>query len=309
MTKRKYLIPILALSIAEIAWGINTVFIKMGLQSIPPSIFITIRFLLASLIIIPFAFTHWKPLKKKEWFLLLLASIFNITLNALAMNIGLTKTSAINAAVILMLEPIVLFMLSAAYLKEGLNLKTFIGIIVALIGSLIIIGKPGQAGTDHMAAMSGNLLIVIAVFCSVIGILICKPIAKKVGSYQMTFMLTFPGIIPVALYSITQIHTWNVKETSKQSVYGLFGSVVTIIIANFLFYYALRYKKAESIGVYQYLSPIATFVAAWFLLGEYPNGKFIFGTALVFLGVYVGGYMGQNGRLNSLAKNVKSKFN
>lgn len=285
------LMPVIALSLAEVAWGLNTVFIKMGLQSIPPTVFITIRFLIASLIILPFALSSWKPLKRKELLLLVLASVFNISFNALAMNIGLTKTTAINAAVILMLEPLLLFLLSATFLKEGLNLRTFTGIIIALIGSLIIIGKPWQSGVNVLGSLTGNLLIVIAVFCSVVGILICKPLSKKISSYQMTFMLVFPGIVPVALYAITQLHTWNIKATSTRSVQGLIWSIVTIVIANFAFYFALQYKKAESIGVYQYLEPLATIAAAWYLLSEHPNYKFAIGAALVFIGAYVAEYI------------------
>src|ERR1035438_9980790 len=101
MTKQKTSLIILSLAFAEVLWGLNTVFIKMGLQSIPVTIFIAIRFLIASLILLPFAIKYWKPITRKELLLLTIASVFTVSLNALALNIGLTKTTAINASIII----------------------------------------------------------------------------------------------------------------------------------------------------------------------------------------------------------------
>jgi drug/metabolite transporter (DMT)-like permease len=279
--KQKPILPIAALLVCSILWGSNTTLIKMGVASIPPYILLSIRFLFASLVILPFAIRSWQPLKLKDYLLLTLSSVFFISLSALLLNIGLTKTTANNAAVIFLLYPLLLFILSAQFLRERMSLKTFIGIIVALIGSLVIIGKVSANG------LTGNLLIVISVFCQVISILISKPLMKKVSTYQATFMSLFPGIVPVALYSLTQLHTWNIKATTTKSWQGLIFSAIFVLIANFLFYYALRYKRAQDVGIYQYVDALATLVTSWFLLSERLSSKFILGAALVCAGVYL----------------------
>jgi drug/metabolite transporter (DMT)-like permease len=191
--------------------------------------------------------------------------------------------------------PLLLFILSATILKEGLSLKTFIGIVIALIGSIIIIGNPFQGSVS----ITGDLLIVLSVFCTVIGILIYKPLTMTINPFQMTFMGMLIGVVPIALYSITKLHSWNVQGTSYTSIQGLIWSTLSIIIASFLFYYALRYKKAESVGVYQYLEPLSTIIAAWFLLGERITNKFAIGAVLVFVGVYVVEFLKPNPKHNS----------
>jgi drug/metabolite transporter (DMT)-like permease len=287
MVKQKSTLPIVALALASILWGLNTPFIKMGVASIPVPIFMSIRFLIASLIILPFAIRDWRPLKRKDFLLLTLSSIFFISLSAVALNVGLSKTTALNAAVIWLLGPLLLFILSASYLKERLSFKTFIGIVVALAGSLIIIGKPWQAGASGLASLSGNLLVVVSVFCQTISILIAKPLMKKVSTYQATFMSLFPGIVPVALYALTQLPSWNIHATTHKSYQGLIYSTVAVVIANFLFFYALHYKKAQDTGVYQYLDTVAAIAGAWFLLSERPSSKLELGTILVFAGIYL----------------------
>lgn len=285
MSKQKFTLPILALIVANIIWGANTTFIKMAVASIPPDILLPLRFLFASLVLLPFAIKYWKPISLKDNLLFILASIFDISLSGLTLNIGLSKTSALNAAVITLLEPLLLFILSVEFLKERMSIKTFSGIILALIGSFIVIGKVWQGGGNN--ELIGNLFILISVFCFVTSVIIIKPILKKVSNYQATFMCIFPGIVPVALYALTQLHTWHIKATTTKSWQGLILSAFVILVANFLLYFALCYKQAQQAGIYLYLDPLATFITSWWLLSERPTVKFILGAALVFIGIYI----------------------
>lgn len=288
MKNKKILLPILALVVANTLWGVNTVLIKMGVDSIPAPIFTTIRFLVASLILLPFALYTWKRLRPKDLMLLTLSSVFYISLSSLGLNIGLSMTTASNAAIIWLLSPLLLLVLSIIYLSEKLKFRTFIGILVALAGSLVIIGRPWESGDPH--ELAGNLLIVVSVFCAVIATLLAKPLAKKTSAYQMTFMSLFPGTVPVAIYSIFTLSDWDVSAVTTASSWALALSTVVVVISNYLFFYALRYKKAQDTGVYQYLDPLTTIIVAWFLLTERPSSTFALGAGLVLAGVYITEY-------------------
>jgi drug/metabolite transporter (DMT)-like permease len=291
MSKQKALLPVFALLIASILWGSNSTLIKLGIATIPPTIFMSIRFLIGAMAILPFALKAWKPLNLRDTLLLCLSSIFFISLGALALNVGLTKTTAINSAVIWLLAPLLMSVLSVQFLKERLSLKTFSGIVTALAGSLIIIGKVWETGSGS-EALTGNLLVVIAVFCQVISVIIAKPLMRKVSTYQATFMSLFPGTLPVAVYALSQLPKWQVGEVTASSWWALASSTLVVLVANFLFYYALRYKQAVETGIYQYVDSLATFVSAWFLLDERPTSRFIAGAVLVCIGLYVAEFSG-----------------
>lgn len=299
MRKHKHLLPVVALIIAAILWGANTVFIKIGVESIPVPIFMSMRFLAVGLILLPFAIRTWKPLKQKDFLLLCLSSLFYITFSVTALNIGLTKTTAMNASIIWLLSPLLLFILSTSFLKEKINLRTFVGICIALTGALVIIGEPWSLHSSNTEEIIGNLLVVISVFCNVISTIICKPIAKRVDSYQLTFMNFVPGIVPIFLYSLTQLPQWDIDNITSASWNALAASIVAVIIANLLFFYALRHKNANEVGIYQYLDTVATIVVAYFLLSEIPTAKFAIGAVLVCIGVYVAEFY-QNSRLRTL---------
>lgn len=284
MKKYKYFSPILALILASMLWGLNPPLLKLGVETIPPAILLSIRFLIASLILLPFAIKTWRPLKAKDMCVMILGSVMFVSLASLALNLGLARTASINAAILGLLGPLLLCVLSVQFLKERLSIKTLTGIFVAFIGSIIIIGRPWESAG---ASLTGNLLILISVFCFVISTLIFKPLANKMSVYQSTFCCFFFGVLPVAAYSLTQLHSWDIQATTRSSIYGAIGSLAVVLGANFLFFYAIRYKKAQSLGVYDYLQSVTTIVAAWIILAEKPSLHFVVGAVFVVAGLYI----------------------
>ncbi|MFI5271025.1 MAG: DMT family transporter [Candidatus Saccharimonadales bacterium] len=285
MAKQKYLFPILALIVANMLWGIATPLIKIGLETIPVPLFISIRFFLAALLLLPFAIRVWRPLKRSQLLLLMLAAILDITLSVAALNLGLTKTTASNAGIIWLLMPIILFVLSVSFLKEKLSLKTFIGIMLALAGSLVIIGKQWNGG--GMTSLTGNLLVVLAVFLNAIAIIIIKPLTKRFHHFQIAFLYYLIGILPMMVYASTRFSGWQISHTTARSWAALLAVILTAAAANPLFYYALKFKTVQNTGVYLYLDPLTTVIGAWFLLSERPTTLFYAGAILVVGGVYL----------------------
>jgi drug/metabolite transporter (DMT)-like permease len=297
MRKQKVILPIAALTLASVFWGADAVFIKIGVATIPATIFLAIRFFAASMIVLPLAIRNWRPINLKNFLLISLGSVFYVSLSSLALYIGLQKTTAINFAIIYMLQPLILLVLSVSFLKERIDVRTFLGICIALMGSLIIIGRPWSGGGSN-SELIGNLLIVIAVFCVCIGTLICKPLTKKMSSQQLTFLYMFPGILPVAVYALKQFHTWNIASTTTASWWSLAGSTSAVVCADLLFFFALRYKKAMDVGIYQYVESVVTIIVAWFLLAERPSPGFILGALLVFAGVCLAEFSNMRKRIS-----------
>ena len=287
MSKPKSFLPVLALIVTSVLWGINAPIIKLGLESIPVPIFISIKFLIISLFLLPFAIKTWKPLKSKELGVLILGSLIWFTANNLALNFGLHDAPSINSGIINLFGPLLLFMLSAEFLKERISLRSFIGVLVAFAGGMVIIGKPWEAAVSGQTVLLGNILLLVSVLCSVIGILIIKPVLKKTSTYQATFIYLFAGVAPIACYALTQLRGWSVHDITHGGYVALAYSLLALPPANLLFMYGLKYKQAHSVGVYDYLQAVSVIIAAWFILGEHPSPTFSIGAVLVFLGVYL----------------------
>lgn len=287
MRKQKLLLPILALIVANMLWGLNTIFIKIGLETIPPSLFVASRFAIAGLCVLPFALKNWKPLSKRETLHFIIASVVTITLSSFTLNLGLSMAPALNAAIIWLLGPILLLVLSASFLQEKISLRAFIGILVAILGSFIIISGASQGSAGTTGTLAGNLLLVLSVLFQAIAVIISKPLMKKANTYQATFLFLFPGSIPLAIYAASTLHTSNLTKISHTSALAFIACTAIIIVANVLFYYGLNRKSAHTTGIYSYLDPAVTVVAAWFILSERPSTGFVMGAILILAGIYL----------------------
>lgn len=286
-TKRQKLtFAFLALALAEILWGVNVPVIKLGLQSIILPVFLSITILGAGLLTVPLALNHWKPIKWKDHILLIIGSLISITLGNVTLLMGLERIPSVNASLIGLIGPLILFILSVKLLKERPSLKTFWGILIAFAGAVVVIGKPWGVSVDQEMA-TGSLLVVLSVFCSVFGTLIFKPLLKKIHPYQLTSLHLLWGIVPVFIYSLPYMYVLTPDRAGKNGYLAIFFNIVLITIANCLFYIGLKYKKAQQVGIFGYLHPIAAATAAWFILAEVPDKKIIFGGILIFTGIYI----------------------
>ena len=286
MSKQKTFLPVLALVMSSILWGINAPVVKVGLESIPATIFISVKFLIIALLLLPFALKTWKPIKRRELGVMTIASVISFTGGALALNLGLHDAPSINSAVIGLLGPLLLCLLSVEFLKERMSLKTFVGVLIAFAGSAIIIGKPWEVSLTGQTVLLGNVLILASVLFDVIATVIAKPVVSKMSSYQATFLYILPGVLPLAALSFTQLHGWSIHDVTRSGWYAMLYGIVGMLMANLFFVYGLQYKKAHSIGIYQYLQSVSIVVASWLILAERPSLKFAVGAVLVVVGAY-----------------------
>lgn len=287
MSKQKTLLPVIALIVANVLWGINVPVIKLGVRSIPIPIFIAVRFMIVSLIFLPFAIRTWKPLRRTELGLMALSSLFFITVSAIALNLGLKYAPSINVAVIGLLGPLLLCVLSVEFLKEKMGLKAIIGVMLAFAGSAIIIGKPWEVSLRGSTVLLGNVLFFVVVLAGVISTLIAKPILNKISTYQATFLLIFIGTLPIVPFALLQLRDWSIHSVTPGGYAAFVYGIIALPIANFCFFYGLKHKKAHNVAVLEYVEPVAVIIAAWFILAERPSLKFALGAALTFLGIYL----------------------
>ncbi|HEY5442128.1 MAG TPA: DMT family transporter [Candidatus Saccharimonadales bacterium] len=278
---------VLALISAEILWGVNKPVIKLGLKTVPLPLYLAITVLGAALLVAPMAIKNWKPMRRKDYGLLIVGSVISITLGNVALLMGLERVPAVNASLIGLFAPLLLFILSVEFLKEHMSLKTFAGILIAFTGAAIVVGKPWASGGANQTLVTGNLFIILGVLCDITGTLICKPILKRASAYQVTFIHLLSGILPIAVFAVPYLYALSPSRAGKNGYVTMAFNIVAITLANCLFMYGLKHKKAQEIGIFQYLSPLATIVSAWFLLAEVPDAKIIIGAACIFVGIYL----------------------
>lgn len=285
---RKINYPILALIVANLIWGAASPIFKFSLTNIPPFSLAFLRFLIASLILFPFV--HKKidyPDLKDKW--LWLFALTGITANISFFFLGLQLTESVNAPIISSSAPILLLVFSAIFLREKIKDSEILGTVFSFFGILLIIIVP-LLNSGMKGAFTGNLFLVLSTISYVASIVIGRKILTANNSAGHTFWSFFIAtltFLPLMLWEFQAQPGW-IANLDIRGISGIvFGGVFSSAIAYTAFDWALAKLPACRAGVFTYIDPVVAIVIAIPLLGERLTLPFIFGSALVFIGILI----------------------
>lgn len=281
--------PILALIIVNIIWGMASPIFKFALTNIPPFTLAFIRFFFAGLIFLPLALNKWQKLTTRQWFEILLVGFFGITINISFFFLGLQKTESINVPVIASSGPVFVYLLSIIFLREKPKLRVLSGMLIALTGVLFIILSPLILDGKRfvLGAIEGNLFILIATFGSVLQTIFGRVVLKKVDVLQVAAITFLFGSLTFIPFIPKEFASWDISFLNIAGWTGIiFGVFFSSALGYFLFYYGVSRLKAQDVGIFTYIDPLAAIVVAAPLLHEYPNLFYVLGGFLIFGGIY-----------------------
>lgn len=285
MKLSKHHLAVIALILTTAIWGASAPIFKWSLQEVGPFTFIFIRFLLASLILLPFTL-HKLKIARQDLPKVLLLVFVGFTLHIPTIFLGLTMAPSINASIISTAAPVFLLAASVFVLGERVKRKVVFGTVLSLAGILLIVLRPlfdnGMEG-----AILGNLLFVTSTLCFVLYTILLKEFKLPYSPFTLTFW-----IFALAAVSFIPLYLWEAHNTplvlSSQGMIGiLFGAVFTSNIAYMLFTFALRSIRTSEVGVFLYVDPLVTVLVAVPLLGEKVTLTFLTGSLLVIAGIFL----------------------
>lgn len=284
--------PYLALIIAHIIWGANFVVAKVTLQEFPPQTLAFFRFAIASLLLAPFFIAQTKRIKIKREDLpkLVLVGILMVTLNISFFFAGIEKTTVINASVLTLIIPMLSVILSWWFLKEHIFIVNLIGIILGLVGAVIIVGLPELTGSNT-SALIGNILIILAAICWVVGGMISRKLLRTYSSLEITAIIFIVGTITFFIPAANEYLAnpgWPNRITSLGILGLTYMTLLSSVSAYFLFEWGLSRTSIVTADLFQYIEPFVAAAVAIMVLGEEISLVFLAGAILIAIGVYLG---------------------
>lgn len=278
---------IFALIIANIIWGAASPIFKLALQNIPPFTLAFLRFFVAALFLLPLSFKYLK-IQKSDWVNLFLIAFFGISINITFFFFGLLLAPSINAPIISSAAPVFIYLFSIFFLHEKNHPKVLLGTLVSLSGVIVIVIQPIlNHGIDTQ--IIGNIFFIVATMGTVLHSIIGKKVLDKYNPFAVTFWSFLIGSLTFFPLFIKEMVTLSPFATIDQrGILGLiFGILFSSTAAYTLYHWGMKQIEAQEIGVFFYIDPIIAAIIAIPLLGEQITGVFLFGSLLVFSGIFV----------------------
>ncbi|MBM3282622.1 DMT family transporter [Candidatus Gottesmanbacteria bacterium] len=278
---------LLALFATTFLWALMVVIVRSVIADVRPMCLLFLRLLIAAVAFLPF-FIIGKPWKRKQFSQLLKVSVFS-TINLTFFMLGIQYTSASASQLIYAAMPILILVLSTIFFKEKFPQRRILGVLIGFMGMVFIIYLSAvEKGTTISGSLLGNLLIIVAMVSWMLYILFSKKISVffspvDIGSVSIivSFILSVPLFIG-EVYWIKLPFPIPVKGIWAAAYMGIFGTFLTYL----LYQYGLKYTTPLTASFTSYIQPVITVLLEVILLGSQLTLGFVFGGALIILGVF-----------------------
>ena len=271
-------------------WGIAGPVIKLTLTGIPPLLFVTYRFFIASIFALPFLIPKLYNIKKNFW-LLLLYGFLNSTATLGLLFLGTDKTTLLDMSLLSLFGPLLMISMGAFFLKEHVTTKEKIGIAIAFFGSLIIALEPISHNGQGEQRLLGNLLIFGSLICGATSGLLVKKLMREnippLFLVNWSFIVGFVTLAPFVLFSKSFTNDLSLLGEIKP-VYHLgviYMALVSGTIAYWLDNMALKTIELSEAALFAYIHPAISAMAALILLGDKITTQLSLGAVVAIIGV------------------------
>jgi drug/metabolite transporter (DMT)-like permease len=276
MKKNYFLQGILFLALAQTMVGVNIVTSKLLLDTFPVLILLEIRFLLATVVLLPLHWTnpayrqqsiktYFSKLQRRDWFFILGQALSAGVLFNILMLTGLHYTDANVAGIITSALPAIIAILSWLILREKISAEKALCIFFATLG-LIIIGYAKLYSIGQSHSFWGDSIVLVALLPEAIYYVLCKVYSNRLPIFLTSALLN--GINAAILLPVLFFIPWEPTHITLATWAILF--VIGLSSGLFYVFWFVGAKHVDGImaSLSTAIMPIATVLLAWIVLGE-----------------------------------------
>lgn len=270
---------LLALVVA-VCWAVNFVVIDIGLESLPPLLFVALRF---GLIAFPAVF--FVPRPDVHWLAVVAVGLFicvgQFGVLFVAMDTGLPAGLA---SVIAPLQPVFTIPLAALALGERPSRRQVAGVALAVAGIGVI-----AAGRAH-----GVPLLAVALGIASAASWGCGNVVTRAAGTKRPFSLLVwsSAVGPIPLLGLSLIfegtERWQSAFSSIDAA-GIAALGYVVIVATFFgygtWYRLMSRHPAATVAPFTLLVPVVGIFTAWLARGEHPTWGELTGSLIVLVGL------------------------
>ena len=287
MSKRNW--ALIAATMVSLIYGVSFTIAKDVMPTyVKPFGFILLRVFGATILfwLISF-FGPTEKIQLKDFPRIIAAALFGVALNMLTFFKGLSFTSPISAAVIMVTTPIIVLILSAIIMKEKMIKRKIFGILLGLFGTgfLILYGKSiGNAANAPL----GNLLVFINAVSYAFYLIIVKNLMDKYNAFTFVKWIYTFGLLMVLPFGWSE---YQEIQWATIPTYILWEIVFVVLFTTFFTYLfnlvSMRELKPTTVSVFIYLQPLFATIFAISLGKDELTLVKIVSAVLIFVGVYL----------------------
>jgi drug/metabolite transporter (DMT)-like permease len=268
-------------------WGSTWLFIKLGLEDLPPFTFAGIRFVIACTIL--FVIIRVKgfqlPRSRSDWKLLVWSGLLAFSLNYGLLFWGEQYISSGLAALLQATIPVFGLVIAHFYLPgERMTWPRIFGVVFGFLGVGIVFSN--QLGVANGKALAGCVALVFGSGCAAYSNVLVKARGKELQPAIIAAGQMFFGLIPLLLIGIPlegnplNFH-WTPIAVFSMFYLALVGSVIAFL----LYYWLVHNMDVTTTMLIALVTPVVAVILGMMVLQEELNWRTILGGLMIMMGI------------------------
>jgi drug/metabolite transporter (DMT)-like permease len=268
-------------------WGSTWLFIKLGLEDLPPFTFAGIRFVIASAIL--FAIMKARRLSltrtRADWMLLAVTGVLSFSLNYGLLFWGEQYISSGLAALLQATIPAFGLVIAHFYLPdEQMTPAKIFGIVMGVAGVGIVFSN--QLSVAGPRALAGCAALVLGAACAAYANVLVKQRGAKLEPGVLAGGQMLFGLIPLLAIGIPLEGSPLEFHWTRMAVIALFYlAIVGSVVAFLLYYWLVQHMDVTKTMLVALVTPVVAVLLGIVVLNEELNWRTFAGGAMIISGI------------------------
>jgi drug/metabolite transporter (DMT)-like permease len=282
--------PYLLLGIASLCWAGNAIVGRLAAGHIPPVTLSFLRWALAFLIVLPFAWNHlkrdWAAIRTRLGTMIVL-SVTGIGAFNTMQYWALEHTQALNTLLLQSAGPLFVAVWSLVLLGVRLTLAQAGGLVLSLMGVLVILLHGDLTTLKNIEFNIGDVIFIaaLAIFGLYSVLSLKRPEIHGLSFVAFTFGCGAACQIPLLAWELFSRPLMVLNAANLLTLF--YVAVFPSTLAYLCFNRGVQLIGANRAAPFFHLIPVLGAAMAIVFLGEHPQPFHVIGFALVLTGVFV----------------------
>lgn len=286
--QRTLIVELLLVSVMLI-WGMNFSVVKLLYAHFHPLAFNALRFTVTSITMVAVLQVRGESLRidRSDLPAVVGLAVTSNTIYQFLFVLGLDRTRAGNAGLLMSLAPIFAYLTGIFLKRERFHVRLLGGILLSTGGVLALV-LLGTNEVDFGGTWAGDLMILGATLCWGLFTGSARSMILKYGALRITILTMLIGtalMVPISLPWVIE-QDWGSISLRAWAAFA-YATFLAIVFSYFAWSYALSKIGVARTAIFSNLMPVVALLGAWMLLGERPGLGQGLGVALILTGVFL----------------------
>ena len=279
-------------------WCGNFIALKVCLRLMPPLGVTAFRVSgAAAILIFIYRFSRYRqgfrPLRKQDYLFFFKLAVTGLLLNQTLFVLGLSYSTVAHSALIVTFGPLFTLIFAWRRGEENLTSRKVLGMLLSILG--IVFLNFNHDFTLQAQNLLGDFFTLAGSLAFAYFTVLSKNVASRYGPVPLTCFTYFAGaclLLPIGLPFMLKVEWLHLTWGSYLAFFYI--AVLSSVLAQLIFYYALRRMSASRLASLTYLQPVVTTISSVLVLSEKLSINFIIGGSVVLTGMVLTQRPGSN---------------